>query len=353
MTSSSMIVVFIACCSLGLARATVAAPILVDPALGSLDRLVQDSSNLPRVDGLAFDGFGNLFAALEVVGSDGGLSWVDTSSGVATRLISGISGVDQVALDPATGELYITTELNPAQTTERILRVSVGYDAGQQPISASAQSLTTTLGIDNPEGLVVLAQDQGGYGNAGDLLIAEDKASGRVLKLAPGTDPAPTSALLDSTAGLRRPEGLAFGDFAGNITDALLFAAQTASNNILGIADDGSFSVFGNASAVSLTSPDNLEFGPDGYLYIGEDRANGAGRVLRADAAGNYEVIATGFSETAGLAFDPFSGDLFISEQASRSIWRLSFAPSAQAPAPTTLLLFGVGLFLLRRHRRA
>jgi len=350
--TSRLVVVLLFCCSSLLARPGWSAPILVDPALGSLDRLVQDLTNLPRVDGLAFDGFGNLFAALEVVGSDGGLSWVDTGTGVATRLISGISGVDQVALDPATGELYITSELNPAQTTDRIFRVSVSYDAGQRPTSAVAQSLTTTLGIDNPEGLVVLAQDQGGYGNAGDLLIAEDKTPGRILTVAPGTDPAPTSALVDSAAGLRRPEGLAFGDFAGNITDALLFAAQTASNNILGIADDGSFSVFGNSSAVSLTSPDNLEFGPDGYLYIGEDRANGAGRVLRADAAGNYEVIATGFSETAGLAFDPFSGDLFISDQASRSIWRLSFADPAQVPAPTSLLLFGVGLLLLRRQRR-
>jgi len=62
--------------------------------------------------------------------------------------------------------------------------------------------------------------------------------------------------------------------------------------------------------------------------------------------------FATGFSETAGLAFDPFSGDLFISDQASRTIWRLSFAPPTQVPARAALLLFGMGLMLLRRQRR-
>jgi len=331
---------------LALVRPVVAIPVLVDPALGSLDRLVQDNVNLPRVDGLAFDDFGNLFASLEVVGSNGGLSWVDTGSGTASRLLSDISGVDQVALHPD-GSLILTSELTPAQTGNRLFRVAVNYDAGSQPLSASAVSITTSAGISNPEGLVVLQHDSGGYGNTGDLLIAEDLNPGRVLKVGLGSDPAPTSALVDTVAGLRRPEGLAFGDFAGRIADAVLFAAQTSSHNVLRIEDDGSFSVFGVPSAVGLNSPDNLEFGPDGFLYVAEDRTGGAGRVLRADAAGNYSVIATGFSETAGLAFDA-AGSLYISDQSSASIWRLQFAQPAQVPVPGSLLLMGLGVLLLR-----
>ena len=72
---------------------------------------------------------------------------------------------------------------------------------------------------------------------------------------------------------------------------------------------------------------------------------------LTVDRFGNLFAIATGFNKTAGLAFDPFNGDLYIAEQQSQNIWRLQFAPAA-VPLPNGAWLLGLGLALLFRHRR-
>ena len=72
---------------------------------------------------------------------------------------------------------------------------------------------------------------------------------------------------------------------------------------------------------------------------------------LTFDRFGNLFAIATGFNKTAGLAFDPFNGDLYIAEQQSQNIWRLQFTPTA-VPLPTGAWLLGLGLALLLRHRR-
>ena len=83
---------------------------------GSISPVAYAPTNLYRIAGLAFDAAGNLFGALEIVGPDGGLVHVDKSSGTVTRMLSGISGADQIAFNAA-GELYVTSELRPAPCT--------------------------------------------------------------------------------------------------------------------------------------------------------------------------------------------------------------------------------------------
>ena len=65
-------------------------------------------------------------------------------------------------------------------------------------------------------------------------------------------------------------------DFAGATSEAL-FVAETTNDNILRIESNGTTSVFGNPAAVSLSAPDNVEFGPDGFLYSGWGDGGGAG----------------------------------------------------------------------------
>ena len=77
---------------------------------------------------------------------------------------------------------------------------------------------------------------------------------------------------------------------------------------------------------VSLTSPDNVEFGPDGYLYVSEDRAGPNSRIIRIDANGTHSVFASGFSQAQGMIFDPASGDMYIAEQDLDRVWRVVFA---------------------------
>lgn len=77
---------------------------------------------------------------------------------------------------------------------------------------------------------------------------------------------------------------------------------------------------------MGLTFPDNVEFGPDGFLYVSEDRPAPASRIVRVGADGAHEVFATGFGQAAGLAFHPETGDLYLSEQDRDRIWRVRFA---------------------------
>ena len=107
--------------------------------LGALTLLAHDTVDLNRVDGLTVDRFGNLFAALEVVGN-GGVSYIDTRPGPGygdiTRLLSGISGFDQIDAHPS-GALHFTSEHTPASTSNRLFRLDVGYGPGNIPTSAS------------------------------------------------------------------------------------------------------------------------------------------------------------------------------------------------------------------------
>ena len=188
-----------------------AVPQLSDPSAATLElvtRSAEDRAKLNLIDGLAFDAFGNLFGALEISGALGGVVAIDKFTGRVTGLVSGISRADQIALHPG-GDFFVTSEVRPASTSNRLFRVTVEYDEAHVPVSATRSSISSSLGIDNPEGLVVL-EENGDFGLPGDAIIAEDKLAGRILLVAPGSGNAIVLA-----AGLRRPEGLAFGDFGG------------------------------------------------------------------------------------------------------------------------------------------
>ncbi len=317
----------------GLARVTTAAPMLIDASVGTLELLTPDpgeQAKLNQVDGLAFDSFGNLFGVLEISGSDGGVVYVDKVTGSVTKLVSGIRRADQIALH-ISGDLFVTSEVQPASRTDRVYRVTVGYDMNNvpDPSSTSATSLTTSLAINNPEGLIVL-ETNNLFGNAGDLYVGEDMNPGSIFRVQPSDG---TSTTLIS--GLARPEGMAFGGFDGG---PALYTAETSDNNVLRIESDGSSVVFGNPASVNLSGPDNVEFGPDGFLYVSEDRSAPNSRIVRIAANGTHSVFATGFGKAAGMAFDPENGDMYIAEQALDRIWRVRFnAPPRPSPSPPHL----------------
>jgi len=272
---------------------------------------------------------------------------VDKLTGAVTAIAIGITGSDQIEFD-STGTLYVTNEFEPAQTAGRLFRVDVSYGSGNIPIGGSFNSVTTDLGINNPEGLIALPAD-GTFGSKDRLYIAEDASSGRILSVDVNASSGTVNVLVGTAASLQRPEGMAFGDFSGLLSPAL-YIAETTDNNILSINELGDVTVFGIPSAIGLTAPDNVEFGPDGFLYVSEDRGSGQGRIIRIDTLGNHSVFATGFSSPAGLVFDPLSGVLFISEQDTQSIWTVTFV--APIPVPATAWLFGSALGLLGWMRR-
>jgi sugar lactone lactonase YvrE len=305
-----------------------AEPELVEPESGLLELVTpaETAGRLDRVDGLAFDRFGHLFAALEIAGVAGGLALVDPGTGEVTRFAGGISRADQVALrsvllqpDLEVTTILVTSEVAPAATSQRLFAVGLFYDADGRPFAPRPPiAIPTPLAINNPEGLVVIESD-GPFGSAETLYVAEDVVGGRILRLDPGSR---EMSILAS--GLRRPEGLAFGDFGGEAEPAL-YAAETALHRVIRIDAEGAVTPLGDPAAVGLTFPDNVEFGPDGFLYVSEDRPAPQSRILRVAADGAHEVFATGFGQAAGLAFHPETGDLYVSEQDFDRIWRVRF----------------------------
>jgi len=300
------------------------APAIVAPDVVRVDLIASDAVTLLNVDMLAFDAYGNLFANRETSGSTGGTSYVNVAAGTATSLVSGISRCDGITLHPS-GAMYVTSETSGASTNSRVYRLDIFYDANNVPLSATATSITTSLAINNPEGIVAL-EAAGAYGSAGDLIVAEDATPGRIIRLALGPGNTATASVLVGTAtNLRRPEGLGFGDFAGALPEPSLFAAETTDDNVLSITSGGAVSVLGLPAAVSLNEPDNLEFGHDGKLYISEDVGSGNGRIVRAASNGAHEVVLGGFNFPQGMAFDLARSDLYIAEQGSARIWRARF----------------------------
>ena len=173
--------------------------------------------------------------------------------------------------------------------------MTVTYDGANAPTGASLVSLTTSLGIANPEGVIVLPTASA-FGNAGDLYVAEDQIGGRILRVEPGS-----GTTTELVGGLSRPEGMDFGDFAGQVA-AALYTAETVDHNVLRIDSNGAVSVVGIPAAVGLTAPDNVKFGPDGFLYVSEDRPQPDSRIIRIAADGTHSVFATGFGQAEGMA---------------------------------------------------
>jgi sugar lactone lactonase YvrE len=303
-------------------------PFLTDTSVGTLELVVQDATNLIEPEGLAFDAFGNLFVTREETGSSGGVSYVN-KTGTITNLVSGISRADGIILLP-NGDLLVVSEVSPASTTNRLYRLKVNYGANNIPTSASATSLTTTVAINNPEGIDVLASS-GAFGTAGTVFVSEDANPGRIFRV--NLDTGAANVFVDFSEKLSRPEGLAFGDFNGALAPAL-YTPEAGANRIRKIESNGTTNVFGNPTVVNLTFPDGLKFGPDGFLYVAEDSEFGGeiGRIIRIAANGTHTVFAGGFADPSALAFDPTNGDLYIADQGSSSIWRVEFAGVNRAP---------------------
>jgi len=320
------------CLALGASVPALAEPRLPDSSSELLQLVARHVETLDLVDGLAFDDFGNLFAVRERAGVSGGVTFIDKVTGESVNLLSGISRADQISLSPS-GELLVTSEVTPASSTDRLFMVHVSYDERQRPVSASGRSLTTSMGINKPEGLVVLPEDSE-FGPRGTIYVAEDLVNGRILKV--GWRTGATEVFVGEGARLDRPEGMVLGRFDG--TEPLaLYVAETGRNRIIRIGADQVITTVGDPETIGLTNPDNVEFGHDGFLYVSEDTS--PGRVIRISVDGEHTVFASGFANPAGLGYEARARTLYIGDQADSSVWRVRPFPSALIPIILDLIL--------------
>jgi sugar lactone lactonase YvrE len=237
------------------------------------------ASGIPLPRGLAFDSYGNLFAAITAIVDDHLLGKVVTFNPRRRATPIGAApfyGVfEGVAIDAA-GNVYVLTAGGEYPST--IFKFVPGV----------SRSVFGTL----PGGGFDIAFD--GAGN----LYAADAGEATIYKFAPnGTRT--VFAGPDAFAEDTFPVGLAF-DSSGNLFVST--EGNPGNDSILMFAPNGAESTF----ASGLTQPRGLAFDGAGNLFVAETRPAPLGDILKfAPGGGSPTVFATGIARPEFLTFGP------------------------------------------------
>ena len=230
--------------------------------------------NLPGVDNLVMDAEGALYATQEL--ANGGGKVIRWHRGKIRTLVVGLNRADGLLLHGSS--LYITEEIEDGRVLE--------YN-----LATKKQRLLATL--HRPEGIDLLPD--------GDLVVAEDNISGRLMRV-PRHGHRPVEVIL---GGLSRPEGVAVKP------DGAVVFAETDTGRVLTYKE-------GDVTVVvdDLDEPDQVEFAPDGALWITEDAKNA--RLLRLKN-GALETVLSGLYLPQGMAFGA-DGTVWLAEQGRHRI---------------------------------
>jgi len=232
------------------------------------------AQNLPGVDNLVMDGEGSLYATQEL--PNGGGKVIRWHRGKIKTVIVGLNRADGLLLHG--NSLYITEEAEAGRVLE--------YD-----LATKKQRTLATL--HRPEGIDLLPD--------GDLVVAEDNISGRLMRVS-RHEHQPVEVIL---GGLNRPEGVAVN------SDGAVVFAETETGRVLSYKA-------GDVTVVvdDLDEPDQVEFAPDGALWITEDVKNA--RLLRLKN-GTLETVLSGLRSPQGMAFGA-DGTAWLAEQGRHRI---------------------------------
>ncbi|MEM7316371.1 MAG: NHL repeat-containing protein [Planctomycetota bacterium] len=151
------------------------------------------------------------------------------------------------------------------------------------------------------------------------------------------------------SGGLSTPDGMDFGP------DGQLYVSSSDTNAILKFdANDGTF--LGEFATFGLDRPGNMHFGPDGLLYVAN---KGQGEVVRFDPhTGEFiDVFASGggLIQPVGLLWD--GGFLYVSDFTGNSIRRFDAATGewvdnfANVATPLIMNLDAAGNVLVSSHQ--
>ena len=250
---------------------------LIVPTVACLSAIVVPigaaGSDVSDLDGLAFDGNGNLFVA----DSGNGTILKFTPEGARNTFASGLTDPLGLAFD-AKGNLWVTdSSSTPDSLSGTILKFT---PEGTQSTFASGLKTPSDLAFDK----------------AGNLFVS-DSASNSIFKFAP--DGTKTSF----ASGLSWPLGLAF-DAVGN-----LFVADSQTGTIFKFARNGTKTSF----ASGLKLPFGVALDAADNLFVADEEM---GTVLKINSKGTRTTFASWLKAPTGLAFDK-AGNLLVSDNDS------------------------------------
>jgi len=234
--------------------------------------------DLPGIDNLVLDANDVLYATQELPGGAGRV--IRFGHGARKTVVSGLDRSDGLLLRGKF--LYITEEVTDGRVIE--------FD-----LTTKKQRVLATL--NHPEGVELLPD--------GDLVVAEDNMNGHLRRVSRKEGHMAEIIL----GGLNRPEGLAV------TAEGAVIIAETATGRVLSYKN-------GEVDVVldDLDEPDQVEFAPDGALWITEDVRSG--RLLRFKG-GQLETILSGLKSPQGMAFGK-DGTVWLAERGRQRLLAIS-----------------------------
>jgi hypothetical protein len=236
------------------------------------------AKDLPGIDNLVLDEHSMLYATQELPAGAGKV--IRFERGARKVVVSGLDRADGLLLHGKF--LYITEETNDGRVIE---------------FDLTTKKLRVLATLNHPEGVELLPD--------GDLVVAEDNMNGHLRRVSRKGGQMAEIIL----GGLNRPEGIAVA------ADGAIVFAETATGRVLSYKN-------GEVDVVldDLDEPDQVEFAPDGALWITEDVHSGG--LLRLKD-GQMETILSGLNSPQGMAFGK-DGTVWLAERGRQRILAIS-----------------------------
>jgi sugar lactone lactonase YvrE len=227
------------------------------------------------------------------------------------------------------GNLYIVDTINNrvrrVDTGGRITTIAGTGSAGFSGDGGPALSAR----LDTPHGIAV--------DGAGNVYIADPPnhrirkvdTGGRITTVAGnGSSGYNGDGIPATSARLNSPKGVEIGP------DGLLYIADNNNHRVRRVNADGTIRTVagtgssgfsgdgGAATAARLAEPRNIDFGPDGSLYI-VDQVND--RIRRVSPGGTITTFASGFGLARDVAADG-AGNVFVADESHKKVYRVDTA---------------------------
>jgi sugar lactone lactonase YvrE len=262
---------------------------------------------------------------------------ITTVAGTGTAGFSGDGGLATSARlnGPRTldvdrnGNSYIVdTNNNRVRRVDTAGRITTIAGTGTAGFSGDGGPATSAR-LNTPHGIVVDRVGNVYIADPPNQRIRKVDTGGRITTVAGnGSSGYNGDGIPATSARLKYPKGVEIGP------DGLLYIADNNNHRVRRVDADGTIRTVagtgssgfsgdgGPATAARLAEPRNIDFGPDGSLYI-VDQVND--RIRRVSPGGTITTFASGFGLARDVAVDG-AGNVFVADESHKKVYRVDTA---------------------------